>query len=639
MPWLGAGAYSLAIPTSGTPRAAGENEVTKFTKVDQFIDDASALLDQLIIHTQETTNDNVHGLPSGEFIVEGDARLTDERTPANSSVSTSKILNQAVGTAQLADNSVTAAKIPNDAVGTAEIATNAVTNTELALNAVQSTNIQAGAVGNTQLASNIDGAKLLDDSVDLDKIHVDNPVDLNNPEMFLNATGVWAVPPYPEWTGGTVTRGSQIKITVASSTASHRLRSIADYECDGSSDQETLNTALTHANTQFGSNGTFPAFGAVEMSSGMFYCDGPTLIPGRGTSFYGQGHDTILAATTSGGSKWGFGMPTTIKALIKMDVTAAAQNWPVGVSIHSMTLQPGGMSFPLSFTDIDGIYLRAHPNLGPGGVTEDGRKAAYGFPFSVEASDGMFDIHHINILGPRMGLYIQSTDDSGNASEALRGSHISNINVQYMRQTGTPGNQAGIWIELSDCFLEHSTAGSTGSGSPYGFHIASGNAFIDDCKAWYCAGPSSWGFNFPTARPNISNIEAQDCKNGIRVSGAQNVRIQGFRVDNQVGSAAAPNDARAVGMDISGIGSGFNISGGIIHQRAVGAEYATAGLILPTAGNGIINETLVDSTNGIWSGRVVQLGAVASEATALGTSTYGRVDKRNGGTMSSLSRS
>ena len=118
------------------------------------------LADTLSDH--EALQTSVHGITNTQNLVyTDDARLSNERTPVDGTVTTAKIVNSAVETAKiadlnvttekLADSSVTNAKMADDAVDTAEIKDGAVTNAKLAGSIAQSkvTNLETD-LGNKQ---------------------------------------------------------------------------------------------------------------------------------------------------------------------------------------------------------------------------------------------------------------------------------------------------------------------------------------------------------------------------------------------------------------------------------------------------------------------------------------------------------
>ena len=80
---------------------------------------------------------------SGTAVVDNDARLTDQRTPVDGSVTTAKIADAAVTTAKVADGSITGAKL---AAGAAVPADGSITTAKLADGSVTSGKLAGGAV-------------------------------------------------------------------------------------------------------------------------------------------------------------------------------------------------------------------------------------------------------------------------------------------------------------------------------------------------------------------------------------------------------------------------------------------------------------------------------------------------------------
>ena len=83
---------------------------------------------------------------------------------ADNSVGSSELQSDSVGTTQIKDNAVTSAKIAGDAVGSAQIANNAVTSAKIAGNAVGSAQIADGAVGSSEIAANAVGSAQIAES-------------------------------------------------------------------------------------------------------------------------------------------------------------------------------------------------------------------------------------------------------------------------------------------------------------------------------------------------------------------------------------------------------------------------------------------------------------------------------------------
>lgn len=106
----------------------------------------------------EALQTSIHGISNTQNLVyTNDARLTDERTPTNGTVTSAKIVNDAVITAKIEDGAVTANKL----------ATDSVTNAKLADDAVDTAEIKDGAVTNAKLAGSIAQSKITNLETDL----------------------------------------------------------------------------------------------------------------------------------------------------------------------------------------------------------------------------------------------------------------------------------------------------------------------------------------------------------------------------------------------------------------------------------------------------------------------------------------
>ena len=136
-------------------------------------------------HVNDT--ENVHGiLDTADLVYTTDARLSDERTPLDSSVGASKLSSNsvetdkindlAVTTTKINDLAVTTAKINDLAITTVKLADDSVTLDKLADNSVQTQNIVDENVTTAKIADNaVTASKLSDNSVDSASI-IDNSV-------------------------------------------------------------------------------------------------------------------------------------------------------------------------------------------------------------------------------------------------------------------------------------------------------------------------------------------------------------------------------------------------------------------------------------------------------------------------------
>ena len=112
--------------------------------------------DAVETHRADTTN--VHGIAdTADIVLTDDARLSDERTPSDGSVTEDKIGNSAVTTDKIANLNVTTAKINDLAVTTDKLAASAVTSGKIADGAIVNDDINASAaIAWTKLAVSSD---------------------------------------------------------------------------------------------------------------------------------------------------------------------------------------------------------------------------------------------------------------------------------------------------------------------------------------------------------------------------------------------------------------------------------------------------------------------------------------------------
>jgi microcystin-dependent protein len=125
----------------GTPPTTPNFGLPRYSQADNadFSDQVNPIVDLLDAKAAQNT----------------DARLTDQRTPLDGSVTAAKLAAGSVGSAALAAGAVTASKLANDAVATVAIADGAVTDAKLAANTITAASLSAGAVNTSALA---DGA-------------------------------------------------------------------------------------------------------------------------------------------------------------------------------------------------------------------------------------------------------------------------------------------------------------------------------------------------------------------------------------------------------------------------------------------------------------------------------------------------
>ena len=101
-----------------------------------------------------------------------DGTIEDADISGTADINGSKLLDNSVTSAKIATNSVTTAKIVDSAVTSAKIADNSITSAKITDSAVTSAKIADGTIVNADINASaaIDGSKLANNSVDLDKI-------------------------------------------------------------------------------------------------------------------------------------------------------------------------------------------------------------------------------------------------------------------------------------------------------------------------------------------------------------------------------------------------------------------------------------------------------------------------------------
>jgi hypothetical protein len=126
-------------------------------------------------HNDQMTN--VHGISNSQNLVyTNDQRLSNERIPSDSSVSTQKIVNESVTAEKLASLSVVSEKIDDSAVTTSKINDSAITADKIVIGAVTT--------------EKIDFAAVTEDKINNDAVTTDKIADLNITEAKINNAAV-----------------------------------------------------------------------------------------------------------------------------------------------------------------------------------------------------------------------------------------------------------------------------------------------------------------------------------------------------------------------------------------------------------------------------------------------------------------
>lgn len=162
-------------PASGGGGGGGtpdDNSVTTIKIVNNAV--TLAKMADSSVGTSELVNDSVTNDKMADNSI-GTLELIDDSVTqdklADDSVGTDQIIDDAVTTDKILDDAVTNDKLADDAVDTAQIADNAVTNVNLADNAVNTAEIADNAVTNAKMADNsVNTTEIVNGAVTNDKI-------------------------------------------------------------------------------------------------------------------------------------------------------------------------------------------------------------------------------------------------------------------------------------------------------------------------------------------------------------------------------------------------------------------------------------------------------------------------------------
>lgn len=245
-------------------------------------------------------------------------------------------------------------------------------------------------------------------------------------------------------------------LLVAASDAPESVKSIANYVCSGTDDQEEINGAIAEA----GELG-----GQIRLSAGSFNCSSAIRLTRR-VALTGRGKATVLRAEGT----WAAFDGSTTGAVIEpandgIDKTMVSQ-----LAIDGNRYQGA---------DVGGIYY----NITRKDDFDEGPDAGHTF------SD----------------IYIFRTRQHGFhlTGGHMRASHVGRIRVYNVGEEGV--NEAhGFLIDCPDGFYTQCESGSS-SGS--GFYVDNGNNRFTNCKSWY-SDLSGWQIRKP--RNQFAACESQD---------------------------------------------------------------------------------------------------------------------------------
>ena len=329
-----------------------------------------------------------------------------------------------------------------------------------------------------------------------------------------------------KWNPGTFSGGgggtgstAAAAVLVASSDMPTVIKNAADFVCTGTGDQTQINAAIAAAVSAAGGRGR------VQLTGGRFNCSG-----------------SILMKT----GVWlsGAGPFTEVKAINITTVTGAGDQAAI-VKLFDVNTH---------LTFISDMWLNL--NSSPGGT---GHGICYESASSGDSESGYPDSNpdcDENISN----LFI-SNGGNGTTRKAiyartdLRGSIVHNIQIRSM-------SSDGIHLESApDC---HFSLIHMGTIAGTGFHVGTGNAKFNNCKAYYC---DQWGFDVSSGRGGLSGCESQDNANGVRLTGP-GYTVAGLMIDT------SETDSLSIGAN------GLNVSGVTILNRGNGRY--------PTTANGVV---------------------------------------------------
>lgn len=381
-------------------------------------------------------------------------------------------------------------------------------------------------------------------------------------------------------------------IFVAASDAPDVVKASADIVCDGTADQAEINAAFTASHLA----GSTQGFGAVELSAGTFYLTGPVLIPGRGAALYGQGIKTELRIDTTQSTfiANASGGQGTDKALIMFATTAEAQN-AVNVFISKLSVNAGVWSgSQWTARGIGGIIL----DQSAGGSTTGTSYPTYGWPTSPTSGDTYHRVTDLYFWYVTYGVRFV-----GGGSTYSRGNNVANCRGGRVSVAGYSSSGA------SDChFSQCHVIGSTAANAA-GFLAGGGSTRMSGCKAAYFNDTGAIGFNVSSSRASMGDCEAQDCMNGVRVTGAD-ARLTGVRVETQ-------EDPCDIAVEISG--NNCSATGLWIHTRGTGTW--ARGLNFDSTSDDHQVQALIDPT-GITTSVSVGAGAEITSTANLPRGSY-----------------
>lgn len=310
--------------------------------------------------------------------------------------------------------------------------------------------------------------------------------------------------------GGT----SSAVVIVASIDAETAVRDAADYVCDGTGDQVEINAAILEA-TQLQARGGptgGKARGTVQLTGGRFNINASIKMR-TGVTLQGSGFLTDVRATGS--------VAFTDTGMIMMFDTNTHMTLVRDLWVNGNYSGGGAICSGFHYVGI----------AGGNSMNDD----------PASGNDPQNRIHGVTVYG-----FKNDADRHGMKFEAdMRGTMVD---FCYLREIG--GN--AIWFTASpDSFIQNVFIGGV---LGRGIYIQGANVSVADSKVFYC---DIWGVEVTSGYAKLSNVEAQDCLNGLRLAGtnltatgivadtidnigieiaAQGVMLDGFQVAHRTGA-------------------------------------------------------------------------------------------------------
>lgn len=394
-------------------------------------------------------------------------------------------------------------------------------------------------------------------------------------------------------------------LTIAASDSTVYARQAADVVLSASTPGAEINAAIAAASNQWGSP---TRLGPVQLAEGTYRLETTILIPNRGFWLNGSGHNTVLATRIAGFTGGGRAGAVAQNALISNANTAAGTNAPL-ITISNLFMNGGSNEVGIVNTT-SGIYLDY--TSGTDSIANWGSVATYGEPHTSNNNDLFHRIHNVSISDCRYGVRVV-----GASGPTVRANHFSDITVANYRFDAF-GIETSSDNVLWGCKAISDYGGADTSA---GFNINGGNTRINQCKSAYSAKRTdSKGFWVRSSRASLTNLEAQDCANGVVVD-SDELLMSGVRIDTQIN----PTDDAGSWETVAGMiidGQDFDISNVVVNTRT-GAAPRNPG-VLPI-GIAINQQAGPTPVRGSFRGTIIPTGITKTicTETGLNTNTYG----------------